>query len=42
LPDNPIPVGAKREIQPDDRIYVGAWTRIVVRPATAEEQESLA
>ena len=41
LPDNPIPVGAKREIQPDDRIYVGAWTRIVVRPATAEEQESL-
>jgi FHA domain/zinc-ribbon domain len=41
LPDNPIPVGQKHEIEPGDRVYVGAWTRIVVRPATAEEQETL-
>jgi hypothetical protein len=41
LPDDPIPVGVKREIQPSDRIYVGAWTRIVVRPATPDEQHSL-
>ena len=41
LPEDPIPVGAKRELAPDDRIYVGAWTRIVVRPATEDEQASL-
>ena len=34
LPEQPIPVGTKREIQSGDRIYLGAWTRIVVRPAT--------
>ena len=31
-------VGAKRELDPDDRVYVGAWTRLVVRPATEDEQ----
>lgn len=31
LPTQPIPVGQKKEISRDDRIYVGAWTRIVVR-----------
>jgi len=41
LPEDPIPVGAKRELAPDDRIYVGAWTRIVVRPATEDEQTTL-
>ena len=41
LPEDPIPVGAKRELAPDDRIYVGAWTRIVVRPATDDEQATL-
>ena len=41
LPEDPIPVGAKRELAPDDRIYVGAWTRIVVRPATEDEQATL-
>ncbi len=41
LPGSPIPVGLKQEIQPGDRIYVGAWTRIVVRSATPEEQEGL-
>lgn len=41
VPEDPIPVGVKRELGPGDRVYVGAWTRIVVRPATPEEQESL-
>jgi hypothetical protein len=41
LPEDPIPVGAKRELAADDRIYVGAWTRIVVRPATEDEQATL-
>lgn len=36
LPDDPIPVGPKTEVG-DNRIYVGAWTRIVVRRATDEE-----
>ena len=36
LPDDPIPVGPKTEVG-DQRIYVGAWTRIVVRRATDEE-----
>ncbi|MDR2897009.1 MAG: hypothetical protein LBV30_10240, partial [Propionibacteriaceae bacterium] len=35
LPDQPI--SGRTLISPDDRIYVGAWTRIVVRPATATE-----
>ena len=26
----------------DDRIYVGAWTRLVIRPATDEERDTLA
>ena len=38
LPEEAIPVGQKRELEDDDRIYVGAWTRIVVRPATDEEK----
>lgn len=37
LPDDPIPVGPRTELDDDDRIYVGAWTRIVVRPATPDE-----
>jgi hypothetical protein len=41
LPDDPIPVGPKHELDPDDRVYVGAWTRIVIRKATPEEQASL-
>jgi len=31
-----------RELGDDDRIYVGAWTRIVVRPATPEEKAASA
>ncbi len=42
LPEDPIEVGPKRELGDDDRIYVGAWTRIVVRPATPEEKAASA
>ena len=38
LPKDPVPVGPKHELDPDDRVYVGAWTRLVVRPATEDEQ----
>ena len=37
LPDDPIPVGEKREFDDDDRIYLGAWTRLVVRKAQPGE-----
>lgn len=37
LPDDPIPVGEKREFADDDRIYLGAWTRLVVRRAQPGE-----
>lgn len=37
LPAMPIPRG-KVELAPDQRIYVGAWTRIVVRHATDDEK----
>ena len=41
LPENPIPVGVKRELAADDRVYVGGWTRLVIRPATDEERDTL-
>ncbi len=41
LPAEPIPVGVKHELAADDRIYVGAWTRIVIRRATEDEKTSL-
>ncbi|WP_392390956.1 FHA domain-containing protein [Nocardioides sp. LHD-245] len=37
LPTDPVPVGEKREIAPDARVYLGAWTRIVVRRAQPGE-----
>jgi hypothetical protein len=37
LPDTPIAPGRRRALTEDERVYVGAWTRIVIRPATAEE-----
>ncbi len=37
LPKTPIAVGQKQEIGPDDRIYVGAWTRMVIRKAAPGE-----
>jgi FHA domain len=42
LPMDPIPVSTKHELRPGDRVYVGAWTRIVIRPATDDELTSLA
>jgi len=35
LPENPIT--ERTQITPDTRVYVGAWTRIVVRPAIEED-----
>ena len=37
LPDDPVPPSQKQELGPDDRIYVGAWTRVVVRRAAPGE-----
>lgn len=35
------PITSKVEVDADDRIYVGAWTRLVVRPATDSERAGL-
>lgn len=37
LPDRPIPPGEKREIASDERLYLGAWTRVVIRRAQPGE-----
>lgn len=37
LPTTAVPPGQKQEVMPDDRIYLGAWTRIVLRRATPGE-----
>ena len=37
LPKTPVPTGQKKEIPPDGRVYVGAWTRITVRKAAPGE-----
>ncbi|WP_432557986.1 FHA domain-containing protein [Granulicoccus sp. GXG6511] len=42
LPSTPIPTGRRRELSGDERIYLGAWTRLVLRRATPEEQEAFA
>lgn len=42
LPDDPIAVGPKTELGDDDRLYVGAWTRVVVRKATPDEVDAYA
>ena len=42
LPTEALPAGQRRELAADDRIYLGAWTRIVVRRATPEEQSGRA
>lgn len=42
LPKAPIPARSKREFSGDDRLYVGSWTRIVVRKATQDEVDALA
>ena len=38
LPTDPIPPGQRRELAEGDRVYLGAWTRLVVRRATDEEK----
>jgi FHA domain len=42
LPVDALRPGQRRELAEDDRIYLGAWTRIVVRRATPEEQAGTA
>jgi len=42
LPTDALPPGQHRELAQDDRIYLGAWTRIVVRRATPGEQTGTA
>jgi hypothetical protein len=37
VPDVAVPSGQRREIGESERIYVGTWTRIVIRRATATE-----
>jgi hypothetical protein len=37
MPATPLVAGTKHELADDDRIYVGAWTRLVIRRATAAE-----
>jgi hypothetical protein len=37
LPTDPITPGMKREIAPDERIYLGAWSRIEIRKAAPGE-----
>ena len=41
LPTEPLPDGERRELGPGDRVYVGAWSRLVVRPATDDERATL-
>ena len=38
LPEDPVPRSTRVELGDDDRLYLGAWTRIVVRRATATER----
>jgi hypothetical protein len=42
LPTKSIQAGQKREVDADDRIYVGSWTRIVLRPSSDDEIAALA
>lgn len=37
LPKTPVAAGQKQEVRTGDRIYLGAWTRIVVRKAAPGE-----
>lgn len=37
LPTVPIPAGQRRELEDGDRLYLGAWTRIVIRTALPGE-----
>ena len=37
VPTDPIPPGQRRELEDGDRLYVGGWTRIVIRKALPGE-----
>jgi hypothetical protein len=37
LPSTPITPGQRVELAEDDRLYLGAWSRVVIRRATPEE-----
>lgn len=37
LPRDPIPAGEKREVASGEQVYLGAWTRIVIRKAAEGE-----
>ncbi|MGO1971511.1 MAG: FHA domain-containing protein [Propionibacteriaceae bacterium] len=41
LPEDPISVGQKTEVRVGERIYLGGWTRLVIRRATEDEQQNL-
>jgi len=38
FPDDQLPAQQRRELADDERIYLGAWTRVVVRKATDAEK----
>jgi hypothetical protein len=38
LPDDPIASGQRHQLGDNDRLYIGAWTRIVLRRATDTEK----
>lgn len=38
LPTEPLVPGQRRELGEDERLYLGAWTRIVIRRATDDER----
>jgi hypothetical protein len=37
LPDTPLTQGVRREIEEGDRVFIGAWTRLVIRKALPGE-----
>jgi len=39
-PDDQLPAQQRRELADDERIYLGAWTRVVVRKATDAERNA--
>jgi pSer/pThr/pTyr-binding forkhead associated (FHA) protein len=39
LPTTPLTPGQRVEIDRDDRIFVGAWTRLALRQATGSEKQ---
>jgi hypothetical protein len=40
LPDQPLTPGQRHELAEGDRVYLGAWTRLVVRRATDAEAKA--